>query len=160
MSRIGRSWRMRLAVSSFVLIFFAAVTVPAEMKLIPMWDRLECGPSPRQEFACYDFTKAQSIVKIDLDFQLQLKEFEALKLKYGNLGIAYEKLDKSTTLLGQAIERLEQRNQEKHAVLQTTTMELKKAESRSVWNYLPWIVTATIILAGVGFGCGFYVGTR
>lgn len=159
MSTAGRSWKRKLAVSSFILVFLFAVTAPAEMKVFPMWERMECG-NPAKQFACYDFTQAQGIVKLDLDLQLKFHEFDILKLKYDNLNLAYEKLDKANTLLGQAIERLEQRNNEKQVVLEKTTVELKKSEGRSVWNYLPWIITGVVLFAGAAFGCGFYVGTR
>lgn len=157
MSTAGRSWKKRLAVSSFILILLSATAAPAEMKVFPMWERMQCGA---EEFACYNFTQAQSIVKLDLDVQLKFKELDVLKLKFDDLNLAYEKLDKANTLLGQAIDRLEQRNQEKQAVLEKTTVELKKAEARSVWNYLPWIITGCVVVAGAAFGVGFYVGTR
>lgn len=153
----GRNWKKKLAVSSFIIILLSATTAPAEMKVFPLWERMQCGA---EEFACYNFKQAQEIVKLDLDLQLKFKEFDTLKLKYADLNSSYEKLDKANTLLGQAIDRLEQRNQEKQAVLEKTTIALKKAEARSVWNYLPWIVTGVVALTGAGFGIGFYLGTR
>lgn len=155
----GKSWKTRLAVSSFLLIFLTAAVAPAELKIFPVWERLQCG-SPAQEYACYDFEQAKGILKLDLDLQLKFQEFDALKLKHADLNTAYEKLDKANTLLGQAIERLEQRNQEKQAVLEKTTVELKKAEQRSVWNYLPWIITGCVVFSAAAFGVGFYIGTR
>jgi len=142
------------------LVFFFAIVAPAEMKIFPMWERMEYGSEPAPQFACYDFTTAQTIVKLDLDLQLQLKEFEGLKLKYADVDLAYQKLSEANTLVGRAIDRLEERNAEKQKVLEDTTVALKKAEARSVWNYLPWIITGTVVLATAGFGIGFYVGSR
>ena len=151
--------RQLIALVSLVVFFWAHVA-QAEMKLFPMWERMNCGSDPTQQFACYDFETAKSIIKIDLDLQLQLKEFDALKIKYKDLDTAYTKLDQANTLLKGNAERLELRLKEKHQVLEETTVELKKAEARSVWNYLPWIITGVVLLTGAGFGVGFYLGTR
>lgn len=160
MLKIGNSWKKKLAVSSFILTFLVSITAPGEMKLFPMWETMKCGTPSPEKFACYSFPVTKKIMKVDLDLQSQLQELEGLKLKYTNSNLAYEKLNKANTLLSQSIERLEKRNKEKSLVLEKTTIDLKKAEARSVWNYLPWIITGAVALAGIGFGAGLYLGSR
>lgn len=157
MQRRGKNLRRKLATVSFLLTFLWTIFAPAELKLFPLWELKTCGSD---RFACYTFEQTKDILKIDLDLQLKLNDFEGLKTKYTNLEEAYQKLDQANTLLKGNAERLELRLQEKHQVLETTTVELKKAEAHSVWNYLPWIITGVVLLTGAGFGIGFYLGTR
>lgn len=153
----GKNWKTKLATVSFLLTFLWAAVAPAELKLFPLWEQKQCDD---ETYACYTFDQTKKILKIDLDLQFKLKEFDALKTKYTNLELAYDNLSQANELYEGVIQRLETRVQEKQEILEETTVKLAKAEKHHVLNYLPWIITGVVVLTGTGVGVGFYLGTR
>jgi hypothetical protein len=157
MPRIGKSWRSRLAVSSFLVVFLYSALSPAELKLFPMWEQKQC---PTDTFACYTFEQSKDIIKIDLDLQLKLKELDFCNQTKVDLDAAIRKMQAASAKDAEIIADLNVRLEEKQSVLSETTVKLVKAESRSIWNYLPWIIGGTLVLIAGAFAGGWYVGSR
>jgi hypothetical protein len=151
MRRRGKSLSAWLVASSFLF----AMPVRGEMEIFPMWTVLKC---PTEEFACYDMPQTKKIMNIDLSLQLRLKEFENCLADRSSLQLAIDKHKEAAEKDKQQIERLDTRLKEKDQVLVTTTEELKKAESRSIVSWLPWLVGGTLILLIGSFAGGILVG--
>ena len=64
------------AFSLLLVILVWAAPAKADMKLFPKWERMYCGSDRTEQFACYTFSDARNIVKIDLDLQLKLKKLK------------------------------------------------------------------------------------
>lgn len=149
----GKSLSVWLVVSSFLL----ASPVAADMNIFPMWTVKQC---PVEQFACYDMPQTKKILKIDLNLQLRLKEFEACLADRAGLRTAIEKRKEAAEKDLQRINRFRIRLEEKDKVLTTTTTELKKAESQSMFSWLPWIVGGTALIGVLSFVGGVLVGAR
>ena len=66
MPRIGTSWRSRLGVLSFILVFLYSTLMPAEeMQIIPKWTRMKnCVVTTEDTLdlhACYTFEEAKVV---------------------------------------------------------------------------------------------------
>ena len=157
MPKIGKSWKSKLAVSSFLVVFLYSALVPAELKLFPMWERMRC---PDKEYACYTFEQTKSILKLDLNLQLKLEELDKCLETKLDLELSIQKLQAASDKDAETIAILNTRLAEKQDVLTETTEKLVKAESRSIWNYLPWVIGGALLATAVAFGGGWYVGSR
>jgi hypothetical protein len=73
---------------------------------------------------------------------------------------AYGKLKEANTTLSTMNSNLETRLKEKQVVLEANTLALAKAEGQSVWNNLPWIIVAVVVVGAGAFVGGYYLGSR
>ncbi len=158
MPRTGKNLKTKLAASAFLTVFFISTIVPAEMKLFPMWERMQCGET---EFACYNFDTAQKILKLDIDMQSKLGRLETCTKNIIDLTLANIKLNNANTLLHGNIDRLNVRLKEKDEVLTTNTNQMVLANSRDVFGgALPWVIGALLLVAAAAFTGGYYTGSR
>lgn len=141
---------------AFILLLLIPVTAKAELKLFPMWESQLCAGG---RYACYDFEAAKSIIKIDLDLQFKLKELDLCTKDLKDHQDIILKLQGMMAKDQESISALQTRLTEKDAVLVKTTEELKKMESTSIWNYIPWIIAGAAVLAGGAFVAGWYLST-
>jgi len=158
MPKIGRSWKKKLGViSSLLLVLLWPAGASAEMKLFPMWELRTCDAD---RLACYTFEQTKQIVTIDLNLQYKLNSFSVVEQEVVNLKAALEKHKQAAAVDKQVVDRLNLRLTEKDANLSKTTNDLVKAQSRSLWNNLPWVITGTALTAVAAFVSGWYVGSR
>lgn len=158
MRRTGKNWKTKLAASAFFIVFFLSSTVPAELKLFPMWQRMQCGEA---EFACYNFTEAQKILNLDIDLQLKLDKLETCTKNVTDLKLSVEKLNDASALLLGNISRYKLRLKEKDKVLVSNTNLMTKYQARDVFGgALPWVIAVVAVVAAGAFAGGYYVGSR
>lgn len=158
MHKTGNSLRTKLAVGSFLVVFFLSVTVPAELKLFPMWELRTCGSD---RLACYDFDTAKKILTLDINLQSKLGELDVCLKDKIDLQLAVKKLDDANTLLHGNVTGLEMRLKEKDGVLTDNTNRMIKYQARDVFGgALPWVITVVVVVAAGAFVGGYYVGSR
>jgi len=165
MPRIGTSWRSRLGVLSFLLVFLYSTLAPAEeMKVLPEWTRMkDCVATTEDTLdlhACYGFEEAKIVKKLDLDLHLKLEKCKECDVARFNLSEAVKKLSEAIVLKDGIEDRLKIRLKEKDQLLEKTTQNWLKAESRSVWKWLPWIIGGVVVVGAATFVGGWYVGSR
>lgn len=149
---------MKRRVAFIVLVsFFLAFPARADMKLFPMWKRMHCGS---EQFACYDFETAKKILKLDLDLQLKLDKLDICLKDKSDLETARERLEAANEVLSKINLSLETRLKEKQEVLEKNTLELAKAENRSIWNNLHWVAIIVVVVASGAFIGGYYLGSN
>lgn len=139
-----------------ILLLLLSAPAGAELKLFPMWESKLCGDG---RFACYDFDKAKSIIKIDLDLQLKLKELDACKKDLEDTNGIVLKLQGMMAADQNTIGTLQLRLKEKTAAHDKAVEELKKMEGSSIWNYVPWIIAGTVVLMSGSFVLGWYLSS-
>lgn len=135
----------------------------AEMKLFPVWTRMQCGSCVGGNapfYACYNFVQVKRIYALDLDLQFKLAELAECRDKYDYLDQAYAKLFEANVICEESLSMLEARLLEKDDTLEDLSLELDEALEQNVWNYSPWLIAGAVVLAGAGFGLGFYLGDR
>jgi hypothetical protein len=147
----------RHVVFIILLALFVGTPAQAELKLFPMWEKMQC---PTETFACYDFETTKKILKIDLDLQLKLDTLESVSKSLADMKAAYEKIQAAKKLLEDTNASQEIRLKEKQGVLEENTLALVKSEGRSVWNNLHWITIVVVVVAGGAFAGGYYLGSR
>lgn len=155
MHKTGNNLRTKLAVSSFLVVFFMSVVVSAELKLFPMWELKTCGS---ERLACYDFDTAKKILVLDINLQSKLGELSVCLKDKVDLQQAIKKLNDANTLLHGNVTRLELRLGEKNSVLTNNTNQMLRYQARDIFGgALPWVITAVVVFAAAGFVGGYYV---
>lgn len=124
------------------------------MKYFPVWELKEC---PKDTYACYDFTKAKEIVRIDFELQMRLDECGVAESNVLELTAAVNKMEAafnteraSSTSLLDNLRAQQQINTKLHKDLET-------AQRHSIWNQLPWVVTGAVVLMAASFVVGICV---
>ena len=117
---------------------------------------MHCGLDPTAQFACYDFSKTQDIANVDLRLQLTLGTLKAVRQNLKDSELAGKKIRKINEILTNMNTRLMTRAKEKHVVLEENTLALAKAEDRSVWKNMSWIVATVVAVGAIAFAAGYY----
>jgi len=144
-----------IAMIAFLFCAAYAAVAAADMQLFPLWEEKQC---PTETFACYSFEKTKSILKLDLDLQLKLKELTACDRDRTDLSLGSIKLEAALATQTVLTADFKKRLQDQFLILEDTTKELKKANDSSVWNYVPWIIGGVVATAAATFALGWYVG--
>lgn len=151
--------KRRLLALTVVASFLYSTSAAAELKLFPMWERMECAEE--EQFACYTFDQAKTILKLDIDLQEQLSILPKLEQNILDLKLSLEKSDEALLAEKRAKEILATRFKQKSAAFETMSLMYQKANQRdALGGALPWIVTAVILFAAAGFVGGVYAGKK
>jgi hypothetical protein len=151
--------RRRLIALVLISSFLYSTLATAELKLFPMWERMECAEE--EQFACYTFDQAKIILKLDIDLQEKLSVLPKLEQNIVDLKLSLEKSDEALLAEKKAKDILAIRFKQKNAAFGTMTLLYQKANQRdALGGALPWIVTAVILCAAAGFVGGVYVGKK
>jgi hypothetical protein len=162
MQKLGKTWKSRLAVFCFITSFLYSTLAPAEeMKLIPPWTRMkDCKVTVEDTpglHACYNFEGAQTLKKLDKDFQLNIRKLELLEEVNQDLRSAITNLELSLEKEQENAELLNVRLIEKQKKLEDTTAMYVSASQRDVFGgALPWVIVAIVVFAAAGFVGGYY----
>lgn len=162
MPRLGKSWRSRLSVTSFVLVFLYTAVLPAEgMKILPEWTRMKGCVITQEDtpdlFACYDFESAKKLKTLDLDLHLKYQQFslgEAVKLELrasvGSLKAALAKERASASLLKKRLDS-------KQTNLRGMADMYIAADKRDILGgALPWAIAGAVLFFVGGLVTGFF----
>lgn len=150
--------RRRLVALALVSSFLYATSAAAELKLFPMWERMQCGDT---EFACYTFEQAKTILKLDLDLQEKLSTIPKLEQNIADLKLSLEKRDEALEEERAAKLVWKTRFEEKNKTLTTTSRLYQKAKQRDVLGgALPWVIAAVLVVGAATFVGGFYAHAK
>ena len=150
--------RRRLVALTLVVSFFYSTSAVGEMRLFPMWERMQC---PTEEFACYTFEQSKTILKLDLDLQEKLSILPKLEQNILDLKLSLKKSDEALVEANKAKAVLDTRFKEKDEAFTKVSLQYRKSLQRDVFGgALPWVITAVILFAAAGFVGGVYAGKK
>lgn len=162
MRNLGKSWKSKLAVVGSILVFLCSALAPAEgMKIIPKWTRMANCVSTTEDapnfHACYGFSEAQSIKKLDADIQLKYQKLELVEAVNLELRTALTRLEMTLEKEQENARILQKRLEEKHNNLEKTTDMYITANRRDILGgALPWAVAILAVVAAGAFAGGYF----
>jgi len=151
--------KTRLVALTIIASLLYSTSAAAELKLFPMWERMECAE--REQFACYTFEQAKAILKLDLDLQEKLSVIPKLEQNILDLKLVLEKRDAALAEEKKAKLIWKTRFEEKDATLADTSLLYQKAKQRDVFGgALPWVIVSVILVGAAAFVGGFYTHAK
>lgn len=132
---------------------------PLYLESVPvMWKKSVCGT---ETMGCYTLDQVKQLKLFDMDLTLKLEEFSSCRQSLMDMQTVHED---QVSLLKLAVEREDQWRklaEARASDYMAALDDLETCEARpDIWSYLPWFVTGAVVVGGVFFGVGWYLGSR